>query len=389
MGERIAVVGTGETPHTLRRPDVNQAELANEAVRAALEDAQLTLKDIDIVISSNIELLDGCYNSDMWLAECNGAYLKPGFKVQSGGTTGSTVSEQAFNLAATGLFNTVLAVTFQRGDEGSTAAGFRRIVEDAFMNTGPGSAGAPVGVYFHASWGYDLLSRGACTEEHAAALRVKESICASKNPNAHLRKVFTKEDVMNSRMLVTPVRLYHMCPNSTGACAIIVAPEKKAKKITNRPAWIKDSVTVHGGRRVTGAKGRPWSWGIEQAAIKLYKSCGITNPRQEIDVIEIYDASTWQEIGEYEDLHICEYGEPWKLIEEGATALDGDIPVNPSGGVIATNATGDSAMLRIAEAAMQIRGTAGEHQVPDVRQALASTMGGWDYSTAVLFTKNL
>ena len=99
--------------------------------------------------------------------------------------------------------------------------------------------------------------------------------------------------------------------------------------------------------------------------------------------------STWHEAEWYERMHLCERNQAGKLIEQGATALHGDIPVNPSGGVVATNAIGASAMQRMAEAAIQVRNEGGERQVEDVKTAMAVTAGGDSYSAAALFSKSL
>jgi acetyl-CoA C-acetyltransferase len=132
-----------------------------------------------------------------------------------------------------------------------------------------------------------------------------------------------------------------------------------------------------------------WAFGVEKSSAKLYKRNGITNPRKELDVVEVYDMSTWNEAEWYERMRLCEKNGAGKLIDEGATTLNGDIPVNPSGGVTSTNAIGASAMQRIAEAAIQIRGEGGERQVPNVKTALAVTAGGDSYSSAVLLKRSL
>lgn len=396
MAERIAIVGVGQTYFKSRRPDVSQVELVNEAVRAALDNAQLTIKDIDAVIIGNMELFEGNYQVDMWMAEGDGAYMKSGMKVQTGGTTGSTVSTTVFDHAATGLFNAVLGIGFEKQDEGSSDASLRSISEDTFFNIGGGGRGAGPPV---AEMALDMLQRGAVTEEQVAKLRVKSSECASRNPHAHLRKKLAIEDVMNSRYLIPPLRLWHLCPTSVGACAMIVAPEPQAKKFSPNPAWVIDWVTIHGGIQPQvghfgislgrGPLGPLWAFGVEESSHKLYKRNGITNPRQEFDVVEVYDMSTWHEAEWYERIHLCEKNGSGKLIDEGATAPDGEIPVNPSGGVVCTNAIGASAMQRIAEAAIQIRGQGGERQVPGVKTALAVTAGGDSYSAAVLLRKSL
>jgi acetyl-CoA C-acetyltransferase len=190
----------------------------------------------------------------------------------------------------------------------------------------------------------------------------------------------TEEDVMKSEMVMAPLRFLHICPTSVAACATIVASKDKARKITNKPIWVKDYACYHSG--LQPRLGEPWlcagiafptgtqfRWGVEQCAIKLYKRNGITNPRKELDLIESYSPSTWHEVDYYEAVKICGPGEAWKLIEQEATWPHGDIPVDPGGGVVSTNAIGASGQQRMAEAALQIRGDSGSGFESDNRLA--------------------
>ena len=290
----------------------------------------------------------------------------------------------------------ILGVAYEKQDEGSSDASLRSVTEDTFFDITNGARGAGPAM---SELARDMLERQSVTEELIALLRVQESENASRNPHAHLRKKLTAEEVMNSRHLIPPLRFLHMCPTSVGACAVIVAPEQYAKKICPNPAWVVDWVTVHGGiqpplghlgdKLAKSELGPLWAFGVEQASLKLYKKCNISNPRKELDVIEVYNMSTWHEAEWYERMHLCERNQAGKLIEQAATALRGDIPVNPSGGVVATNAIGASAMQRMAEAAIQVRNEGGERQVEDVKTAMAVTAGGDSYSAAALFSKSL
>lgn len=394
MAERIAVVGVGQTEFKSKWPEISQVEMVNLAVKRALENAGMTIKDIDAVFVGNMELFEGNYQVDMWLTEGDGAYLKSGMKIQTGGSTGSSVCTTLFDHAATGLFRAVLGVAYEKQDEGSSDASLRSISEDTFFNIANGGRGAGPAM---SEMAQDMLERESVTEEQIARLRVQASENAGRNPYAHLRKRLTMEQVMNSHYIIPPLRVLHMCPTSVGACAMVVAPEKIAKKVSPNPAWVVDWVTVHGGIQpalghlgiylAKSEMGPLWAYGVEQASLKLYKRCGITEPRKEIDIVEVYNMSTWHEAEWYERMHLCEKNGAGKLIEEGATALDGDIPVNPSGGVVSSNAIGASAMQRFAEAAIQVRNEAGERQVPGVEKALAVTAGGDSYSSAALFRK--
>jgi acetyl-CoA C-acetyltransferase len=111
-------------------------------------------------------------------------------------------------------------------------------------------------------------------------------------------------------------------------------------------------------------------------AADVYRKAGITDPAAEIDVAEIYVPFAWFEPMWLENLGFAAENEGWKLVDDGVTEMGGALPVNPSGGVLASNPIGASGMLRFAEAAMQVRGTAGAHQVDGARRALGHAYGG-------------
>lgn len=396
MSERVAIVGIGITEHRSKWPERSQVEIVNEAVRLALEDAQLTMKDIDAAIIGNMELFEGIYNVDNWMTEGDGAYLKSGMKINTGGTTGGSTFFTAVEHAASGLFNTVLAVTYEKQDEGSSAYSLRVVIENPFLTVvAPSRAG--VAIVFN-NWAQDMLDRKSVTHEQIARLRVQASENAARNPKAHLRKVLTVEEIMNSPFLITPtIRYLHLCPTSIGAVAAVLAPEDKAKKITNKPVWVVDHVSSHcavnnmythasaGG----GVLGPTFWWPSVDSIQKLYKRNGITNPGKDIDVFEFYDPCAWVLAESFEIMGLCEKSQAGKLIDKGATAINGEMPVCPSGGVLCTNAIGDSAMMRPIQTALQLRGDAGDYQVhKKVSRGLAHGLGG-DFATACLLQNYL
>lgn len=114
----------------------------------------------------------------------------------------------------------------------------------------------------------------------------------------------------------------------------------------------------------------------KDTAADVYRQAGITDPRQQVDVVEMYVPFSWYEPMWLENLGFAPEGEGWKMTESGATALDGDLPVNCSGGVLSTNPIGASGMLRFAEVAMQVRGQAGEHQIDGAKLGVGHAYGG-------------
>jgi acetyl-CoA C-acetyltransferase len=116
--------------------------------------------------------------------------------------------------------------------------------------------------------------------------------------------------------------------------------------------------------------------GGQDCSADVYKQAGITDPRKEVDVVEMYVPFSWFEPMWLENLGFAPIGDGWKMTESGATEMTGDLPINPSGGVLCTNPIGASGMIRFAEAAMQIRGQAGEHQIDGARTAVGHAYGG-------------
>jgi acetyl-CoA C-acetyltransferase len=123
---------------------------------------------------------------------------------------------------------------------------------------------------------------------------------------------------------------------------------------------------------------RPWAEDWDSLSIlarRIYRLAKIDNPRREIDVAELYQAFTIQQILEYEALGFCQKGEGAKLIRDGTTSMQGELPVDPSGGVLCNNPIGASGLIRVAEAALQVMGKAEQRQVPNVKTALAHAWG--------------
>ena len=387
MRRNVAIIGGGQTYHAARRHDVDQAEMVNEAVRRALDDAGLTIDEIDLVLLGNMEFFEGMHMTDCWLVHGTGAYGRPGLKITTGGTVGATIVCAGAHHVASGLFDKVLCIGFEKQEEGDTSAILSGVASPLW---GRSMAGAAVG-YF-AMLGTSYMAAWGAKEEHSAMVAVKARQNARKNKYAHLKIDLKMEDVMNSKMLAYPIKLHDMCPASNGACAVILADEKTAKKRSKKPVWIRAMDTAHNEQfeldwRDVKTKRPIFS---KVSSSRIYKKLGVTKPAEYFDVFEVYEPATWSELLWYEDLGICGPGEGFKLIEKGKTNIDGPIPVNPSGGVLSTNCIGASAMLRIWEAALQIRGDAEEHQVPkDVRRALTTAYGGTNWTVITALSKSL
>ena len=388
MGERVGIVGISQTDHKYIRPDISHEEMINEAVTNALEDADLSIRDIDAVIIDNMDLFEGHYLSDGIVVDSTGIYLKPGLKMNTGGTSGATAVATGWHHIASGLFEHVLVVGWQKQDAVPSIAALVTAREPLYDR---GIAAGAVGIF--ATMGLKYMQESGCKEEHAAIARVIMADNARRNPHAHLKLRLTVEDVLKSRIIVWPVRLLHMSPTSCGACALVLSNERSAKKSPKRPVWIKDLETAHREQAVWRGgcvEPIPSPTSIEVAASKIYKRNGITSPPRQIDVWELYTPSSWALFSWMELFSICEKGQAWRLIEKESIRIEREIPIEPSGGVVSTNPIGASGVIRVAEAALQLREEAGERQVTKkVETALACAWGACGWIVIFLLSKNL
>ena len=238
--------------------------------------------------------------------------------------------------------------------------------------------GAGAGGYF-APHVRSYMRRSGAPNHIGAMVAVKDRLNGAKNPLAHLHQPdITLEKVMASQMLWDPIRFDETCLSSDGACALVIGNEDIAdnRVAEGHPvAWIHatalrtEPLAYSGRDQVNPQAGR-------DAAKALWKAAGITSPIDEIDVAEIYVPFSWFEPMWLENLGFAPEGEGWKLTEAGETAIGGRIPVNASGGVLSSNPIGASGMIRFAEAAIQVMGKAGDHQVEGARKALGHAYGG-------------
>ena len=384
---RVAIVGVGRTYHRTRRRDVNIPELCYEAVKAALEDANLEFKDIDAVVMGNMEPFEHRSMTEMWQMDHIGGYLKPGIHLSTGGTVGGTIACGAFEFAASGLFDTVLVVGFEKQQEADSRVAIRLAADPLF---GRSLFRAAAGLFAQIAFNYML--RTGCREEHAAMVRLRADKNACRNPWAHLRLgLESVEQILESPYLLAPLRYLDMCPATEGAAAMIVAPEEKARKITNKPVWVKDWEIAHNSAFQTAYGSTPLvTDSLTEAATILFKRNGITNPRRDFSVAELYTPSTYGELQWIEAYHLCEEGEAWKLEEKGVFDMEAEFPINPSGGALATNAIASTGLLKPLECALQLREDAGEHQITrKPHMAFSTAWGGHSWTTAHILSNTL
>lgn len=370
MSGLCGVVGVGQTKYSTTRGDVTIAGLVRESVDRSLEDAGMTLGEIDaVVIGKAPDMFEGVVMPELYLAEALGAPGKPLIRVHTAGSVGGSTAIVAAGLVQAGIHERVLTVAFEKQSESDAMWALSRPMPFA----PPTLAGA--GGYF-APLIRAYMRRSGAPDHVGILVAVKDRENALKNPYAHLHiEDISFEMVAESQMLWDPIRFLETCPSSDGACAMVLAAEGVAERSSSPVAWVhgtamRSEPTMFAGRdAVNPQAGR-------DCVADLYRQAGVRAPRREIDVAEIYVPFSWYEPMWMENLGFAPEGEGWRMTEEGATSLQGDMPINASGGVLSSNPIGASGMIRFAETALQVRGMAGDHQVPGARRALGHAYGG-------------
>lgn len=382
-----AVIGFGQTKYKTLRADVGTPELVYEAVSAAITDADVDITDIDaVVFSSAPEVFEGVHEPDRWCVPAFGGVGKPLMRVHTGGATGGSGAMAANRLIESGLYETILVVGLQRTSETADAqAVFTTIFDPVYEQDV--QLNVITGVALVASRQIALFG---LTEDHMAWISVKNFANALRNPYAHLHRDITADDVKQSRPLAWPLRLLHTCPRSDGAAAVVMTAAHKARKHP-KAAWVKGFASAAdvyrlGDRIRDGdtdlAVPRAQGWAAEQA----YRQAGITDPRRQLDVVEMYSPFANLEVAYYEAIGLAPPGRGIDLVESEATSMTGEVPVCPSGGCMTANPIGATGLVRFGEAAWQVMERAADHQVDGARTAFASACGGIDqfYTAAIL-----
>ena len=370
MAELTAVVGIGQTQYVAKRLDKSMPGLIREAAERALADAECTWKDIDaVIIGKAPDMFEGVMMPELFLNDAVGGAYKPMLRVHTAGSVGGSTGIVAASMVQGGVHDRVLCVAFEKQSESNATWALSIALPFSLASV----AGA--GGYF-APLVRGYIRRSGAPEDTGIRVAVKDRENALKNPLAHLHlEDISFEMVQNSPMLWDPIRYLETCPSSDGACAMVMEKQSLAEKRSGKVAWI----------HATEMRSEPTSFSgrdqvMPQATLDnsaaLYKKAGITNPRKEIDCAEIYVPFSWFEPMWMEGMRITDMNEGWKMTYEGATALDGDFPVNMSGGVLSSNPIGASGLIRFAEAARQVRGMADAHQVDGAKKALGHAYGG-------------
>ncbi len=372
---RAAIVGVGHSKFG-NRGDVNLSELAFESIREALLDAHLTQKDIESVFVGTQGW--GWYEERIpEAAVADYAGLNPAglCYVSAACASGSAAVRATYSAVASGIADIAMAVGVEKMTEVDTPtvvdligrAGCYTWEFENFGLTFPG---------FYALHANAHMAKYRTTQEQLAMAAVKNHKYGAMNPKAQFQREITIEDVMKSRMVAYPLKIYDCCPITDGSATIIVASEEKARKITDSPIWIKGIGAASDAANLSKRRNYVGVMSAALAAQQAYKMANI-GP-EDLDMALVHDCFTIAEIMAYEDLGFCKKGEGGRLIQDGQTYIGGKIPVNVDGGLKAKgHPIGATGVAQCAEITKQLRGEAGNRQVPLKKGlGLAHNVGG-------------
>jgi acetyl-CoA C-acetyltransferase len=376
---RVGIIGIGQSRHQARRDDANYPELVREAVSLAMADAKREFDEIEAVVYSLApDALLGITNAERQGVDAVGARNKRFMRINTGGSTGVSALAAAHSHVVAGACDLVLVAGADKvGECGDSQTILNKIWDPIYERA------LPLGtITMLAMSAVRYMHKYGMTEEDMARVVVKNRHHASLNPNAHLRTPTTIEEVLNSRVVSWPIKLFDACPQSSGGCAMVLASEDYIKRHQLDAVWITgvghNTESYYMGDRMgngyTADHGDAFALG--EAIKRAYKMAGISDPVKQVDVAEIYAPFSNTEFHSIEAAGLAPLGQSPAMLREGYFHLGAQNPVNPSGGTLCANPIAATAMVRVAEAALQVWGRAGAHQVQGARRALGTGNGG-------------
>jgi len=369
---RVGVIGIGHGRFG-RRSDATVQELAFEAFRAAIEDGGIDRGVIDASVIGAVPE----YHKQRSVAGVVQEYLdlnpKPTWLTEVACASGSAAIRTAWMAIQSGLHKVVAVIGCQKMTELSTAeilALMGRVGEvqweSVFGTTFPS---------YYAMFANRHMHEFGTTREQLLQVAIKNHHYGAMNPNALFRKEITMEKALASDPVASPFCVYDCCANADGAACIILADEESAAEYGDRVVWLDGVGCATASMSVLR---RPHLVGLpsaQEAADQAYEMAGVAAAN--VDVAEVHDCFTIAEIMAYEDLGFCARGEGGPFIEEKRSYIGGDVAVNVDGGLKAKgHPIGATGVSMAYEIVTQLRGDAGDRQVPDASVGLTHNVGG-------------
>lgn len=367
---RVAVVGVEQTPYVSAHKEWSLEELIFRTVRSLLQKVGVGIEDIDSAVISSSDQVDGRAISIMVTSGSVGGYAKDLLNAPSSGEHALAL---AFLRVASGMFDTSLVVGWNKCSEPEDMSNIQNLTADYIYHRDIGMND----VVSHALQAGVYVKNYGVSENAATRVVLKNRSNGTRNSHAHLREGISLASAESAPLVAWPLRMSHLPPESDGVCALLLASEDKVKSLASGAvawikglSWVTDSYWM-GDRRLHALSS------LELAATRAYRMARIDKPADELDVVELHEVSAYHELMAYEALGLCGPGEAHRLVEDGATEFHGPIPVNPSGGALCANPYFATGLVRLAEAALQVMGSAGDHQVDGAQVSLASANCGF------------
>ncbi|ODS41988.1 MAG: acetyl-CoA acetyltransferase [Candidatus Altiarchaeales archaeon IMC4] len=371
---RVAIIGVGMTPF-MEHWQEGYRDLITRAGAQAVNDAGIEGNDIDAfyVGAMSPGQLIGQEHIGALIADFVGLSEKASTRVEGACASGGLALRQAYLSIKAGMNDIVVAAGGEKMTDVPTSSAVVALAGAGDEEWESFNGATFPGLY--AMMARRHMHEYGTTEEQMAMVAVKNHHNATMNKNAQYQFEVTLEQVMNSSPIATPLKLLDCSPITDGSAAVILAGEKTAKRLTDKPIWIEgtgqsgDSLALHDRKSLSRTDA------AVRASRLAYEMAGI-GP-QDIDTAEVHDCFTIAEIMAIEALGFCDFGQGGKITENGETRIGGRIPVNTSGGLKAKgHPVGATGIAQAIEVALQLRGEAGKRQVQDAKIGLTHNVGG-------------
>jgi acetyl-CoA C-acetyltransferase len=358
MTEDVAVVGLGI--HAFgRHPGVSGLEMGAQAARAALADAGIGWEQVDFAAGGS----DSAGNADTTVSVL-GLTGVPFINVKNGCATGGSALTTAHAMLSAGNADIALVVGFDKHPSGA----FNPLPEEWGIGSWYGETGLMLTTQFFAMKIQRYMGEHGISESTLAKVAAKAFENGSRNPNAWRRQPLSEQEVLSSRMVSDPLRQYMFCSPGEGAVALVLARGSRIRELSSKPVLLR-SVAFR-TRRFGSFEVFSPSIPVEsapsptaEAAAAAFEQAGM-GP-EDVDIAQLQDTESGAEIMHLAETGLCRDGEQEALIQSGATRIDGRLPINTDGGCLACGEPiGASGLRQVHEVALQLRGDAGDRQVP-------------------------
>ncbi len=379
MGRRVNVIGVGMVKFQKPGASDPYEVMASNAIREALKDSGVDFKDVEQAVAGYVYGDSTCGQRALYTVGLTGI---PVFNVNNNCSTGSSALFLARQAVEGGLAECVLAVGFEQMEKGALGSKFNDRTNPLdkhvdVMNRAQGFNQAPPAAQMFGGAGREYRWKHGTKRETFAKIAEKARKHASKNPHAVFREVLSVEQILASDEVFEPLTKFQCCPPTCGAAAAILCSDEFAKR-----KGLPNSVYIAGQVMKTDFPSSFETSMIKMcgydmaasAAKELYEKTGL-GPK-DVDVVELHDCFTTNELMTYEAIGLCPEGGAEKFIWDGDNTYGGRYVTNPSGGLLSKgHPLGATGLAQCAELVWQLRGQAGERQVKDAKVALQHNLG--------------